>query len=128
MGMEGKSIGEAGDAKCRTKSTGPSTWMGWLTSCWISVNRGLARRCATFAADPVTRLSSATTSCPRSRSRSQRWAPMNPAPPDTTDLITTDPPVDESEAAHESWIVDVSPVDQHRPPHHPLQLHEVQVS
>src|ERR1700730_14383664 len=55
---------------------------------------------------------------------------MNPAPPETTlwsPLVTADPPVDEAEAAHVSRIVDVPPVDQHRPAHRPLELGHVEM-
>src|SRR5207249_4650803 len=98
-----------------------------------SVKPGSASNGDTFAAEPVTRLSTATTWLPRSRRLRHRCEPMNPAPPDTTDrgaradLVTTDPPVDEAEASHQSRIIDVATVDQHRAAHHPLQLGQVQV-
>src|SRR5215471_8552650 len=90
MGIAGKSTGDAGDAKCSTWSTGPSTSKGWLTSCRSRRNRGCPSRWARFAAEPVTRLSMPTTSQPCSSMRSQRWDAMNPAPPEMTALVMCD--------------------------------------
>ena len=85
IGMRSKSTGEAGLARCITTSTGAVDLDALLTSCSTKVKPGRcderARRCA---ASPVTRLSTATTSSPRSSSASQRCEPRNPAPPVTT--------------------------------------------
>src|SRR5215831_15305445 len=117
MGMAGKSTGEAGDAKCSTWSTGPSTAKGWLTSCCISEKRGWPCRWARLVAEPVTRLSMPTTSQPRSSIRSHRCDAMKPAAPEITALVTasvpSDPAVDEAEAAHLDRVVQVAAVDDH---------------
>src|SRR5215471_1862879 len=90
MGIAGKSTGDAGDAKCRTRSTGPSTSKGRLTSWRTRRNRGCPSRWARFAAEPVTRLSMPTTSQPCSSIRSQRCDAMNPAAPEMTALVMCD--------------------------------------
>src|SRR6266540_4894760 len=56
--------------------------MKLVTSCLTNRNRG-SRRWAMLSSVPVTRLSMQTTSQPRASRKSQRWEPMNPAPPVT---------------------------------------------
>src|SRR5215469_3934110 len=90
MGIAGKSTGDAGDAKCSTWSTGPSTSKGWLMSWRTRRNRGCPSRWARFAAEPVTRLSMPTTSQPCSSMRSHRCDAMNPAAPEMTALVMFD--------------------------------------
>jgi hypothetical protein len=46
-------------------------------------------RAAMLSAFPVMKLSTQITSCPSARNRSQRWEPMNPAPPVIITFATT---------------------------------------
>src|SRR3712207_1669793 len=57
-----------------------------MSACFIS-NRG-TRMCSMLASEPVSKLSTHTTSWPRARSSSHRWDPRNPAPPVTMHLGT----------------------------------------
>src|SRR5512140_3477846 len=77
-------MGEAGDAKWRIASTGPSRKMYSVTSWKTKRNFRFPARWAMFRSSPVTRLSRPTTSCPSARSRSDRWLPRKPAAPVTT--------------------------------------------
>src|SRR6266498_3223625 len=62
--------------------------MKLVTSCLTNRNRG-SRRWAMLSSVPVTRLSMQTTSQPRASRKSQRWEPMNPAPPVTRTRTNT---------------------------------------
>src|SRR5436309_418607 len=93
-----------------------------LTSSCLSSKSGLASLCFTFPGEPVMQLSSARTARRRSRSASHRCEPMNPAPPETTArglgaLLAANAAVGESQAFHRLRVVDVAPVDEHRPAH-----------
>src|ERR1039457_4246182 len=77
-------MGEAGDAKWRIASTGPSRKMYSVTSWKTKRNLRFPARWAMFFSSPVTRLSRPTTSCPSARRRSERWLPRKPAAPGTT--------------------------------------------
>src|SRR5690606_31297874 len=54
------------------------------TSWRTNVKRSRPKRCSMLSADPVIRLSTATTSSPASSSAWHRCEPRNPAPPVTT--------------------------------------------
>src|SRR2546421_529889 len=58
-------------------------------SCSTNAYRGLPRWRSALSRRPVSRLSTDTTSSPRSSSRSTRWLPMKPAPPSTIERITS---------------------------------------
>src|SRR5450759_1837993 len=77
-------MGEAGEAKWRIASTGPSRKMYSVTSWKTKRYFRFPARWAMFRTSPVTRLSRPTTSCPSARSRSDRWLPRKPAAPVTT--------------------------------------------
>src|SRR4051812_33764208 len=71
---------------------------GSVTSWGMKTNSGM-RRCAMFASDPVSKLSTQMTRWPRARSASQRWEPRKPAPPVTRQVamglahnVEVDPP------------------------------------
>src|SRR6266851_2888144 len=123
-------MGEAGEAKCRSASTGPSRYSGSLTLCWTDSNDLLSRRCAMFLAVPVTRLSTQTTVHPSTSSRSQRCDPRKPAPPVTTARKsgTADAPVDEAAFAHRLGVEDVAAVDDHRTAHQAFDPIEVELA
>src|SRR5712692_7981429 len=123
-------MGEAGEAKCRTASTGPSRKSGSLTLCWTDSNDLLSRSCAMFLVVPVTRLSTQTTFQPSFSNRSQRCDPRKPAPPVTTARKsgTADAPVDEAAFAHCLGVEDVAAVDDHGTAHQALDAIEVEVA
>src|SRR5450759_1337878 len=77
-------MGEAGEAKWRIASTGPSRKMYSVTSWKTKRYFRFPARWAMFRTSPVMRLSRPTTSCPSARSRSDRWLPRKPAAPVTT--------------------------------------------
>src|SRR5919112_4253733 len=55
-----------------------------MSSCrWV--NSG-TRMCAMLRSEPVSKLSTQMTRCPRRSSSSQRWDPRKPAPPVTSDV------------------------------------------
>src|ERR1700693_2270372 len=78
------------------------------------------------------KLSSAKTLIPRSSNASQRCEPMKTAPPDPPArgraLIAANAPVGEAKAPHLRGVVDVSPIDHHRPAHRRLQSGEVELA
>src|SRR5262249_3771682 len=74
-------MGEAGDAKCRIASRGPSIEMNSVTSWRTKRNFGLRARCAMFRSSLVTKLSRPITSLPSASRRSARWLPRKPAAP-----------------------------------------------
>jgi hypothetical protein len=66
-------MGEAGDARLNTWSSGPSRSKGSQMSWGRCRNRGLLRSSRRFVSEPVTRLSTDTTeAAPSWRRRSQR--------------------------------------------------------
>src|SRR5687768_12811825 len=75
-------MGDAGDARWYTTSTGSSTVYGSTMSTFRCTYSG-SRMCSMFASEPVSRLSTQMTRCPRRRSSSLRCEPRNPAPPVT---------------------------------------------
>src|SRR5919109_426414 len=91
----------------------------WLTSTWRNSKSGLARRWPRLSAEPVMRLSRASTRNPRASSASHRWEPMNPAPPETTalSLFAANAAVREAQLFHGRRIVDVPAVDDDGPAH-----------
>src|SRR5256885_1862439 len=106
--------------------------MPWFTSVCRNSKSGLAFRWPRLSAEPVMKLSSASTRMPRASSASQRWDPMKPAPPETTarglELLAANAAVREPEALHDGRIVDVPPVDDHRPPHQLLEARHVELA
>src|SRR5512140_442850 len=76
-------MGEAGEARLKTKSSGPSTESPSTMSCLRNSNPGRPRSVLRFCSAPVRKLSTATTAAPSSSSRSHRWEPTKPAPPST---------------------------------------------
>src|SRR5256885_14342272 len=93
--------------------------MPWLMSIWRNSKSGFDRSAFRLSAEPVMKLSSASTRQPRSSRASQRCEPMNPAPPETTarGLFAANAAVGEAKTSHHGRIVDVAAVDDHRPPH-----------
>jgi hypothetical protein len=57
------------------------------TSVLEKIKFGFFNRWEMFEIRPFDRLSTALTQCPRVRRASQRWLPMNPAPPATRIFI-----------------------------------------
>src|SRR5690242_16993425 len=102
----------------------------WLTSAWRNSKSGLPCSAFRFWAEPVMKLSRASTRKPRSSSASQRCEPMKPAPPDTTarGLFAANAAVDETQAAHHSRVVDVSSVHDDRSPHQLLHARHVELA
>src|SRR5205823_11696820 len=134
MGFASYWGGEAGDAKCRTYRTSPSTSMGSLTFCLRNSKPGLPSSTLRLSAEPVMKLSSASTRVPRLSRASQRWEPMKPAPPETTargdplSLVAADTPVGETHLSHLGGNVDVATVDDHRCAHRGLDPDHVEVA
>src|SRR6266581_9233849 len=93
--------------------------MPWLMSIWRNSKSGFDRSVFRLSAEPVMKLSSASTRQPRSSRASQRCEPMNPAPPETTarGLFAANAAVGEAEAAHRFRVVDVSSIDDDRAAH-----------
>src|SRR5262252_10527845 len=110
-------MGDAGEAKWRTASSGPSTKMKCVTSWRTKRNRFSGSRCAMLRGFPVRRLSIAITSWPSARRRSQRWLPRKPAPPVTSTLMRlpfsrpSDALVAPAVDPHLAGLVDVPQVD-----------------
>src|SRR5436190_23992147 len=106
----------------------------WRTS----LNPGRAWNGATLSGDPVTKLSIQTTSQPCPRRNSQRWEPMNPAPPVTSariagvggqDGLAADRVVLEAQAPHSLGLPQVAAVEDHRPAQdreEPLEVEELE--
>src|SRR5262245_39097997 len=94
----------------------------WLMSICRNSKSGLPCSERRLLAEPVMKLSSASTCMSRASSASQRCEPMKPAPPETTALglralFAANAAVREAEAAHRHRVVDVASVNDHRPPH-----------
>src|SRR2546428_4353327 len=92
---------------------------------------------AMLSVEPVTRLSMQTTSAPWARRNSERWEPMNPAPPVTStrtaaasgrqDRLAPDGVVLEAETSHALRLVEVAAVEDQGPSQQsaqPLQVEE----
>src|SRR5579862_3179444 len=77
-------MGEAGEAKLRTWSTGPAIEKGSVMSASSNSKSGRPTRCSTLRREPVRKLSTHTTRSPRASKASQRCEPRKPAPPRTT--------------------------------------------
>src|SRR5713226_4518235 len=105
-----------------------------LTFDWRNSKSGLSVSVPTLSREPVMKLSRASTRMPRSSRASHRCDPMKPAPPDTTalslalPLVAADTSIGETEVAHDLRVVDVAPVDDHRPAHGALDAAEVEAS
>src|SRR5690349_8440687 len=105
----------------------------WLTSSCRNSKSGLPWRWRMFWAEPVMKLSSARTLTPRASRASQRWEPMNPAPPETTarglcGLLAANAAIREAQAFHGRGVVDVAAVDDHRPAHELLDARHVELA
>src|SRR6266852_1047534 len=132
MGFASYWGGDAGDAKWRTKRTSPSTTTCSLTFAWRNSKSGFSTRLLTLVREPVMKLSSASTRTPCAIRASHRCEPMKPAPPETTarslELVAADTPVGEADAPHGGRVVDVAPVDDHRPAHRRFEAAEGEVA
>src|SRR6266550_7750504 len=104
--------------------------MPWLMSIWRNSKSGFYRSAFRLSAEPVMKLSSASTRQPRSSRASQRCEPMNPAPPETTarGLFAANAAVGEAQGSHHRRIVDVAAVDHHRSPHELLDASHVELA
>src|SRR3990167_9442786 len=110
--------------------------MKLVTSYSTKTNRG-SWMWAMLSSEPVRRLSMQTTSQPFPRRKSQRWEPMNPAPPVTRtrtwapsgrqDGLPSDRVVLESEAPHPLRLPEVAPVENHGTLEQAAQPLEVEV-
>src|SRR2546427_10966484 len=101
--------------------------MPWLMSIRRNSKSGFERSAFRLSADPVMKVSSASTRQPRSSRDSQRRQPMNPAPPETTalGLLAANAAVGEAQAAHHGRIVAVAAIDRDRSPHELLDAGHV---
>src|SRR4030095_7147255 len=113
-------MGEAGLAKCRPQSTGPSSRIYSVTSCSMSVKPRLDSTAARLSRDPVTKSSMQTTSQPSLRKNSQRGEQITPAPPVTstriaflrpTSGLAADRVVFEAESPHAVGLPEVPSVE-----------------
>src|SRR5437588_7944882 len=104
----------------------------WLTSAWRNSNSGLPCKGSRLSAEPVMKLSRARTRMSRSSSAAHRWEPMNPAPPETTalgraELLAANAAIGETQVLHDSRVIDVPTIHDHRPAHQLLQARHVEL-
>src|SRR6266571_8828515 len=102
----------------------------WLTSAWRNSKSGLPCNGSRFCAEPVMKLSSASTRMPRSSNSWHRCEPMKPAPPETTalGLFAANAAIGEAQYAHRFRVVDVSPIHDDRAAHELFDARHVELA